>query len=84
MVPHLHPYLYTTREIDVEPRAQHDHPVALAAAYLLMDAEISPEELASRVGVKRTTLYKASDKWISIRRVLMAREARHEHTPSDE
>lgn len=56
----------------------------LAKAILFEDPEISPTELAKRVGVRRGTLYKKSPQWIDVRRTLIARGDGHHNTSSDE
>ena len=47
----------------------HEH----AAAILLGEPEINPVELAERVGVDKSTLYRKNKKWNPVRLTLMAR-----------
>ena len=47
----------------------------LATAILLEEPEISPTELAERVGVSRGTLYGRSKKWKHVRDTLRARDS---------
>jgi hypothetical protein len=49
------------------------HPATLAKAFLFEEPDISPTDLANRVGVSRGTLYSNSPKWRDIARTLRAR-----------
>lgn len=49
------------------------HPAQLAKTYLVEDPSISPTQLAKRVGVARSTLYKKSGPWGEVRKLLKAR-----------
>lgn len=47
-----------------------------AVAILLIDPEISPADLAKRIGLKSTgPLYSKSEKWMPVRQTLLARES---------
>ena len=50
------------------------HKATIAKAILFEEPDISPTELAKRVGVSRGTLYSKSKKWIDVRRTLKARD----------
>ena len=51
----------------------HEH----ALAILMVKPEISPIELARRVGVDKSTLYRKNTKWNPVRQTLMARPKEH-------
>lgn len=61
-----------------KPMAERPKPVVHAAelclAVLFNEPEISPTELAKRVGVRRSTLYSKSPRWKHVRQTLVARD----------
>jgi len=49
---------------------------SLALAVLFTEPDISPDDLARRIGVRRTTLYSRSEEWRPVRDTLTARSGR--------